>query len=229
MDAQRVRSLIRSFLFFSLAWIAMPGSSAASDILLTSFEPFGGNSANNSMRVMRELGKRLRELPVSVHECVLPVEYDRGAEIARSCARGKRLSFVLSLGEGACSLEFETRAQNLDDTWSPDNAGVRRTNHPIVPGGSEFRELSAPMDLLYQSAPRLGAVEINRSSDMGNYVCNNTAYWMSRSYPVGGKTRFGFIHVPPVDCTESDPKLLAAIIGDAIEAAMPELFFLPRR
>lgn len=200
----------------------------AADVMLTAFEPFGGDSVNNSMLVMKKLAEKLEAEKVNVTQCVLPVEYDRAAKVALECKNKMERppALVLSLGVGQCRLAFETHARNLDDSSSPDNAGVLRTGSPIIKGAPESIRHSAPMDLLFYRAPRLGDVRIVASDDMGSYVCNNTGYWLSTEFPLGNSTRFGFVHVPPVTCSAGtrNPELLAEILEKALRNAVPELF-----
>lgn len=204
-------------------------SAEAADILLTSFEPFGRVSRNNSMLVMEKLAVKLKAANVDVTQCVLPVEYDRAAKVALECKAKMERSplLILSLGtKKDCTLAFETHSQNRDDAASPDNAGVSRKGTPIIKGAPESLRHSAPMDLLFYRAPRLGDVRIIASDDMGNYVCNNTAYWLSTEFPTGSSTQFGFVHVPSTTCSAGtqNPELLAEILEKALRNAVPELF-----
>ena len=222
------------FRFLILVPFALSAAIAsASEIALTAFEPFGGVPVNNSAEVASRLGDLLRTPSatggtVKVTECILPVEYDRAAEVALRCIGDRKPDLVLSFGAGDCEIHFETRGRNRDQTYSADNAGViRDSGTPIVPGAPEYLTLSAPMISIYEHAPRLGAAGLAQSEDAGAYVCNNTAYHLAHTYRVpNSPTRYGFIHVPPTTCgaAVSDPVVIARTIELALREAMPELF-----
>jgi pyroglutamyl-peptidase len=217
--------------FVLLGLFLFAASASASQIVLTAFEPFGGDPVNNSAEVASRLAVLLRDAApagkIEVKLCILPVEYDRGARVALDCIGNARPDLVLSLGAGSCEIDFETRARNRDDTFAPDNAGVLRTeNSPIIPGAPEYLALNAPMRDLYLKSPHRDSLG-NLSEDAGAYVCNNTAYWLAHEFAgPDSPTRYGFIHVPPTTCAPEirDPAMLADTIFQALRAAMPELF-----
>jgi pyroglutamyl-peptidase len=132
---------------------------------------------------------------------------------------------VLSFGAGGCSLAFETRARNFDDTSIADNAGVTRRRKPIIPGGKEFIAFNAPMVALFENSPVYPRFVKQLSTDAGAYVCNNLAYWLSNQYAyTGSTTRFGFIHVPPVECgSAAEPEALAQTIYEGLRRNVPDV------
>jgi pyroglutamyl-peptidase len=220
--------------FCSLVLFALTTSVAsATEIVLTAFEPFGGDPVNNSAEVVSRLGELLeRPSPRGdqriVTECILPVEYDRGAAVALECIQGRKPDLVLSFGAGGCEVDFETRGHNRDRTYAADNAGViRDSNSAIIPGAPEYLYFNAPMAAIFEHAVQYTEAKLAPSEDAGGYVCNNTAYLLAHAFArPNSPTRFGFIHVPPTTCGSgmADPDLLARTINDALRAAMPELF-----
>jgi pyroglutamyl-peptidase len=218
--------------FWVLAWTIGLGLStigAASDITLTSFQPFGGVSVNNSNEVAKRLAVLLRRTPsVQVDECLLPVVYDAAAKVALDCIGGRHPNLVLSLGAGSCEIDFETRATNYDYARVPDNAGnLRNAGTPILKGAPKHVALSAPMTALYRNSKQRGRARLFRSWDAGSYVCNNTAYWLAYTFAAEKRDiPYGFIHVPPVTCgaDTAAPEVIAQTIYDGLRTTMPELF-----
>jgi pyroglutamyl-peptidase len=185
-----------------LAFLLFSSYSHAGTVLLTAFEPFGGAAKNGSGEVAQELAKRAETLKakgIELHTCILPVEYDRGAEVAKECYRQlRRADLVLSLGEAACDLRLETRFHNLDNTPGfADNADVIRENQPIVPGGVAESPSSLPLADMFCAGA--GKVSVNPSVDPGNYVCNGTAYRL-QNYFRAARIPYGFVHVPTASC-----------------------------
>src|SRR4051794_15162016 len=69
-------------------------------VLITAFEPFAGRKINLSY----EVAKRVQIEGVDIELCLLPVVYDRAAEVAEACyesilAKRAKPAFVLSMGE----------------------------------------------------------------------------------------------------------------------------------
>lgn len=176
-------------------------------LLLTFFEPFGGNRVNYSERVASQAQAFLNAVlgdTFDVHLCQLPVVYDQAAKVAMECFRlfAPEAEMVLSLGEGSCAIRLETSARNLDDTPGfPDNEGECRQRREIFPYGPDRIGFNLPMQQMYCSVPSRYQERVRVSSNMGRFVCNNTAYHLSlamANLPVP----FGFIHVPHGNCGE---------------------------
>jgi pyrrolidone-carboxylate peptidase len=142
--------------------------------------------------------------------CVLPVEYDRAAEMAKKCygALERRPALVLSTGEGDCTVRAEIRAHNLDDTPGfPDNGGLIRENHVIEPGAPMHQPLTLPVPEMVCAA-RAGStpvVRVRASISPGYFVCNATAFRLARYFaPLG--VPFGFVHLPVVGSCGVTPR-----------------------
>lgn len=172
--------------------------------LITAFEPFAGRADNNSVLVLEEIKKLVRETPVAeqwpfdFHYLVLPVEYDRCfsvllEEIQLLKKKNINLEGILSIGEGHEEFKIETQANNLDDvTELSDNAGIRRTAIKI------FEDLASDAHLPLRF-PFEAFARIRSSKNPGYYICNHLCARMSREF--GGSDTipyFGFVHVPRV-------------------------------
>ena len=200
-------------------------SALANDvILITAFEPFGGSFVNQSRSVGEALTRIIKAKGINGNSldtqlCILPVVYDKGAIVAEKCyqAMTRKPKVVLSLGEGGCSINLETQARNWDSD-GPDNDGNDRTGSVIIAGDPEFFALGFPIDKMLSLVPTAYSSRVVRSTDMGGYVCNNTAFNLGE-YFKNEPTTYSFIHVPNSDCgsatknAETNAQIIAAMLG----------------
>jgi pyroglutamyl-peptidase len=192
-------------------------------ILITAFEPFAGRPTNGSQEVAALL-PGLSDPSVEYVTCILPVEYDRASQKAKDCyaEMDPKPDMVISTGEGACTVQVETRALNLDNTPLADNAGVLRAGTSIDDRSSPYTFLSLP------AADMVCAIERpeqwqrpNASTWAGFFVCNNTAFHLSRFFSLN-ETPYGFIHLPRTDCKRETPDT-AATLNTMIRAGISSL------
>lgn len=164
-------------------------------ILLTAFEPFGGDELNPTEMA-------LENLPVetggfSVRKILLPVEFVRAREIAFAAYDECRPAAVLMFGQagGRSAITPETTAKNVMNARIPDNAGFRPEGLAVVEGGPETLPSTLPVDLIVE-ALRAEGILCETSDDAGAYVCNALFYGMLEHSK--GTVPAGFIHVPYV-------------------------------
>jgi pyroglutamyl-peptidase len=148
----------------------------AKHVLITGFEPFGGEKVNPSELVARSLeGRLIAGRPIAVR--VLPVETRNvGARLQRAIEE-ESPDVVLCLGQagGRSAIAIERVAVNVLDFNQPDNVGVMRRNDSIVRGGPDARLSTLPF------AEITGAWSENGipgyvSNSAGTYVCNQALY-----------------------------------------------------
>jgi len=105
-------------------------------ILVTGFEPFGGDAFNPSQAVALALDGRVIA-GRRVAGAVLPCVFGRANEVLRRLLRRHRPELVVCLGLAASRGEItpERVAINVDDARIPDNAGAQPVDRPIARGG----------------------------------------------------------------------------------------------
>lgn len=178
-------------------------------ILLTAFEPFGGESVNPAELAVRSLeGSSIRTL-------ILPVEYGRAARMAADEIRRLQPHAVICTGQagGRKGITPEKYAFNLRSSSSPDNAGKICLEEPVLPGGPEKLESRFGAEAIAKAIQRKG-IPAYVSESAGRFVCNDVMYSVlyelkDTSVPAG------FIHVP--FCTEQaarHPDAFAMSVGD---------------
>ena len=164
-------------------------------ILLTGFEPFGGDPVNPSLLIARALdgevvaGARVEavELPCVFHRALSALD--------EALARTRPvLAVALGLAAGREGLSIERVAINVDDARIPDNAGAQPMDEPIAPGGPAAWFSTLPIKAMAAELNAAG-VPASVSQTAGTFVCNHVFYGLQQRL-VGTGVRSGFIHVP---------------------------------
>ena len=106
-------------------------------ILVTSFEPFGGDKLNSAQEALRFVPDEVGGVKV-VKRC-LPVAFGRSAGLLRDAIRTEQPDVVLCLGQAGGRNAFtpERVAINLKDARIPDNDGQQPVDEPIEPDGPD--------------------------------------------------------------------------------------------
>ena len=163
------------------------------DILVTAFEPFGGEGLNPSEMVLHDLPDEM--LGRSIHKLLLPVEFHRAPEEA--IAEYDRLSpdAVIMLGQagGRSAVTPESTGRNIMNAAEPDNAGYKPDHQSITEGGPEQLSSTLPMQKIIDSVRSLD-IPCERSDSAGEFVCNCLLYSMLDHNK--GEVPTGFIHMP---------------------------------
>lgn len=167
----------------------------AAPILLSGFEPFGGESINPSWEVARAMdgltvaGRRI----VSVQlPCVFGLTLRRLAEALET----HRPAMVVALGQagGRCELSIERVAINVDDARIPDNAGASPVDEPVVAGGPAAYFSTLPIKAMV-AALRVAGYPAAVSQTAGTFVCNHVFYGLQHMLRERS-VRSGFVHIP---------------------------------
>lgn len=168
-------------------------------ILLTGFDPFGGDSDNPSWRVAQALeGQRIGGHIVVAAQ--LPTVFGASlAELAR-LVRLHQPAIVLCLGQagGRAAISIERIGINIDDARIPDNAGAQPVDTAVVPAGPAAYFSSLPVKAMLRAVKHTG-VPCEVSQTAGTFVCNHVLYGLLHlleQHSALALTRGGFVHVP---------------------------------
>jgi pyroglutamyl-peptidase len=166
-------------------------------ILLTAFEPFGGETINPSQEVVRSLCRMTFD-GLQIESCALPVERFKAIELALERIRRSEPDVVIMLGEagGRPCITPERMAVNMDDFRIPDNAGYQPTRDPIVAGGPMEYFSTLPVDGIVEHLTQ-AHIHAALSNDAGHFLCNRLFYCVmhtigTEALPMSA----GFIHLP---------------------------------
>lgn len=168
-------------------------------ILLTGFDPFGGDTDNPSWRVAHALaGQRIAGHAVVAAQ--LPTVFGASlTELAR-LVHLHEPAIVLCLGQagGRAALSVERIGINIDDARIPDNAGAQPVDTAVVAAGPAAYFSSLPVKAMLRAVQHAG-VPCEVSQTAGTFVCNHVLYGLLHllaQHPALAHTRGGFVHVP---------------------------------
>ena len=196
-------------------------------ILLTGFDPFGGESINPAWeavkRVKAPAGAELIRLEV-------PTVFGRSITTVLTSMRLHRPDVVVCVGQAAGRSEItpERVAINIADASIPDNEGNRPCDAPIYPDGENACFSTLPVKAMVEAIKAAG-LPASLSNTAGTFVCNQLMYGLlyhiSREFP---GMRGGFIHVPciPEQAARMEkpvPSLPLPEIVRGLEAALSAL------
>ena len=170
-------------------------------VLLTGFDPFGGDPINPSWRIAQALHGRLLDGHRVVAE-QLPTVFGSALVALDAALARHRPTLVICLGlaSGRGALSVERIAINVDDARIADNAGAQPIDTPVLPGGPAAYFSTLPIKAMRDAILAAGVPgEISQTA--GTFVCNHVFYGLMHhlaSTRGFARTRGGFIHVPPL-------------------------------
>jgi pyroglutamyl-peptidase len=172
-------------------------SSRKPTILLTGFEPFGGERANPSWEIAKLFDQRMLG-SIRIRAARMPVNHRRA--IARLKATIEELSPVAIVGLGQAggrpALSLERVAINLVDQHRRDGSGAgHRSEKPAVRGGPDAYFSRLPLASIL-SALRRNRIPASFSLSAGAFICNTVMYAALHETRQSPSMPVGFIHLP---------------------------------
>ncbi len=167
-------------------------------ILVTGFEPFGGDATNGSWEAVKGLDGRHFGNSVVV-AARLPVVWGKAAKKLRQLVRFYKPAAVISFGQaGAGPVRLETTARNVRGAI-PDNEGMLPQAGIVYVGSPQTLETTLPAPGIMVRLLAAG-IPAEQSQDAGNYLCNDTFYNLMFNPGLNSAKMAprGFIHVPPL-------------------------------
>ncbi len=163
-------------------------------ILITGFDPFGGQSVNPAWEAVQTLPDVIGD--ASVTRLMIPTVFGAAAEKVISAMQTLQPDIVLCIGQagGREKITFEVAAINIQHAGIPDNAGVQPVFEPITPEGPAAFLTTLPVHDLQQRLHSEG-YPVSLSFSAGTFVCNDVFYRVLQACE-GSNTRMDFIHVP---------------------------------
>jgi len=168
-------------------------------VLVTGFEPFGGEAINPSWMAAQALHGRT----VAGHRLIgaqLPTVFSRSIEVLRDLLHRHRPALVVCTGQaaGRAALSLERIAINVADARIPDNDGEQPVDTPVAAGGPAAYFTSMPIKAMLAALLAEG-INAEVSQTAGTFVCNHVFYGLMHELATRhdlARTRGGFIHVP---------------------------------
>lgn len=163
-------------------------------LLITGFDPFGGQTVNPSWEAVRLLPGRIGAYEVTCLQ--IPTLFGEGARKVRSAAEALHPDVILSVGQAGSrrGVTPEVVGINLREARIPDNGGFQPVNVPIVPDGPAAYFATVPVRAMVDAMTAAG-LPCALSYSAGAFVCNDVLYTLLHHYH-GTAVQAGFIHVP---------------------------------
>lgn len=202
----------------------MATSSRESCLLVTGFEPFGGDAHNPSATAVLAL-QGLEIAGARVVTRVLPCVFADALHAMEQALDEHAPRLVLAVGQaaGRAELSLERVAINLDDARIPDNAGAQPVDRPVVPGGPAAYFTTLPIKAMV-AALRSQGVPAGVSQTAGTFVCNHVFYGLMHRLSSRPGTAGGFIHVPlsprQAACHPGQPSMDERLVAHGLEIAL---------
>ena len=168
-------------------------------VLVTGFDPFGGDVVNPSWLAVQALhGKR-----IAGHRLVaaqLPTVFGQSLAALGALLDEHRPALVVCTGQagGRSAISLERVAINVNDARIADNARAQPVDTPVVAGGPAAYFSSLPIKAMLAALEREG-IRAEVSQTAGTFVCNHLFYGLMHELATRRAMRHsrgGLIHVP---------------------------------
>ena len=152
----------------------MIGNAIMKKILLTAFDPFGGDSFNAAQYAVENC-----KAPEGFELCkmIVPTVFGLAAEKVAEEIERLRPDVIISVGEGSARhmVTPERIGINVMDARIPDNAGYQPVDEKIAAGGPDAYFSILPIKAMVERMKAAGfAAEVSNSA--GTFVCNSLMY-----------------------------------------------------
>ena len=202
-------------------------------ILMTGFEPFGGESINPALEAVKLLdGVVLNNGIIVAHQ--VPVTRFKATEVVIEAIKYHQPDYVITVGQasGRAAITPERIAINMDDFRIADNDGNQPIDQPIIMNGPNAYFSTLPIKAITQALQQQG-IPCQVSNTAGTFVCNHLFYGVQH-YLRYTQIGHGFIHIPllPQQATFGDQPsmsldLIVAGLKIAAQAVIDNTFDIP--
>lgn len=193
-------------------------------ILVTGFDPFGGEPINPAIETVKRLPDVIAGAEILKLE--VPTVCYKSLQVIDEAIAKYDPDVILSIGQagGRPDITVERVGINVDDCRIPDNEGNERIDEPVYPDGPAAYFVTIPIKAMVQKIQDRG-IPASISNSAGTFVCNHVTYGVchlvATKYP--GK-RSGFIHIPylPQQVTDKRnmPSMSQELLVEGITAAI---------
>lgn len=164
------------------------------NLLITGFEPFGGETTNPSWEAVSQLPDVIGDYELI--KLRIPVVFGEAARVTIDMAQRISADAIIAVGQagGRAAITPELVAINLRHATIPDNDGNQPMDEPVLVGGNNAYFSTLPVRRMAEAISEAG-ISASLSYSAGAYVCNDLLYTLLSHFQ-GSKTRVCFIHVP---------------------------------
>lgn len=165
-------------------------------ILVTGFDPFGGESINPALEAVKKISNNIDG--VEIIKIEVPTVFKKSIDTLDKAMEEHKPDVVLCVGQagGRFDITPEKVAINLDDARIKDNEGNNPIDEPIFKDGETAYFSSLPVKAIVKNIKE-NNIPSSVSYSAGTFVCNHIMYGLL--YLIDKKyknVKGGFIHVP---------------------------------
>lgn len=193
-------------------------------VLITGFEPFGGESVNPSWEVISRMDNiTLGDYRVVVRQ--LPCVFGESRQLLNAAIDALAPALVLATGQagGRADITVERLAINIDDARIADNCGQQPVDAPVIAGGPAAWFSTLPIKAII-CALRDAGIPASVSLTAGTFVCNHVMYGLLHKLSNTPDVKGGFIHIPYLPSQAvahpGAPSMAAKTVRKALEIAI---------
>ena len=173
------------------------------NILLTGFDPFGGESTNPSWEAVKLIqdyqiqdvsNQQMYQVKTAQLSCVFGTSLTE----LTSLIEQYQPEIVICVGQagGRSDISIERIAINIDDARIPDNKGKQPIDQSIITHAPAAYFSTLPIKSIVLALKNSG-IPASISQSAGTFVCNHVFYGlMHYSNNISYLQRSGFIHIP---------------------------------
>lgn len=165
-------------------------------ILVTGFDPFGGESINPALEAVKKISNNIDG--VEIIKIEVPTVFKKSIDTLDKAMEEHKPDVVLCVGQagGRFDITPEKVAINLDDARIKDNEGNNPIDELIFKDGETAYFSSLPVKAIVKNIKE-NNIPSSVSYSAGTFVCNHIMYGLL--YLIDKKyknVKGGFIHVP---------------------------------
>ncbi len=165
-------------------------------ILVTGFDPFGGEPINPAIESVKKLPDNIAGAEIIKLE--IPTVRGKSLEKIEKAIQEHNPDIILSVGQagGRFDITVERVGINMDDFRIPDNEGNQVIDEPVFSDGDNAYFVKLPVKAMVQNIQK-NKIPASVSYTAGTFVCNHVLYgvlYLVEKKYKGKKS--GFIHIP---------------------------------
>lgn len=184
-------------------------------VLITGFDPFGGEIINPALEAVKRLPENISGAEVIKLE--IPTVFKKSLEKIEENIVKHNPDIVISVGQagGRFGVTPERVAINMDDARIEDNEKNQPIDVSVFEDGENAYFTNLPIKAMVKEMQD-GGIPGSVSNSAGTFVCNHVMYgilyMINKSYP---NMKGGFIHVPYIPAqVVSKPNMPSMSIDD---------------
>lgn len=168
-------------------------------ILVTGFDPFGGEKINPALETIKRLPDTI--LGAQIIKLEIPTVVGKSLAKIKEAVEKENPDAVLSIGQagGRSEITVERVGINIDDCRIPDNEGNQPIDEPVVKGGPAAYFVTVPIKAIVENI-KAHNIPASISNTAGTFICNHVCYGVAHlaaaRTAAGKPMKSGFIHIP---------------------------------